>query len=382
MPGLCSSVDFGDALSLLPSESPQLQKVEIHLQLRLFDVQHLSNILQQLGHLQRTALSIRTYGNLPYVMAGHDVQVRHHETSYPNSQLCLQLTTVPQLREFSILNNLVYLSDLTLSPHSIKFASLDKLKLSFSDAKYANTLFHEASFPAVKSLNLSYLRTEPNHIQQLLALIRSSFSCETLESLVLTTPPVMELHLAKRDSMFSASLYEPLHDFHNLRKVQFDIRSGLRINDADLEAFGRAWPRLESIEITSNSVAEVVATQPVEKPTYRGLASLVRQCPDLKKIRLVLAEEVHSVRAFLDSEDMIVSSNEVQLDLMHTPADDLDTLALWVAKMFPRCSGISCMGMSPPSYYAATEPLVMNGTLQYSPPWKDLMDLVDRYRNA
>lgn len=110
--------------------------------------------------------------------------------------------------------------------------------------------------------------------------------------------------------------------------------------------------------------------QPVAgHPTYKGLASLVRLCPCLQNItiKLAISEETHSVAAFLGRADTPVSP--VSLDFQGSIVHDLDTMALWAAKIFPKYS------------------VIARGQLGYDPVpradrWVRLAELVDQHKIA
>ncbi|KAF7790976.1 hypothetical protein EIP86_001935 [Pleurotus ostreatoroseus] len=313
--------------------SPSLKDIIIVFKLGEVDVQALSDIIRQLKNLRTFVLTIEA-ADMPSGDGGN--------LSY---EILQQVSTLPQLRQFRVNDYpgariaVTPALDAETNPRRLEFAYVESLKLRVGRLECVNGVLRDTFFPNVKDLILDYSSTDVEKFRDFPPLVQSSFSPETLQTLCLGpsgTP--YDAEMVSSRAVVPASLYAPLHDFHNLCEVRFETRLNLSISDVELESFGRAWPHLSSLVIMNNvEELDLEEDTPMEKPTYRGIASLVGLCPDLKTIHVAIREDFSDdMEEFLDSEDIPVSSHDVELNFLYSPVIFLDTMALWVTKIFPR----------------------------------------------
>ena len=354
-----------DAFSEFSMQASNLEKIKIALHLDGLDIQQLSEIFRRFAFLQSLSLRITLCEpGLIYSLPGEG------PSQLTRSNLS-QLATLPRLRELHLftLHALQYVRDECTSSPPFRFPVLDTLSLASVDAQTAQELLADISLPATRSLSLSFGEPRSNNFQRVPCFIRSTVTSRDLLETLEIVPSQFRPPLPYSNIILPASLYGPLGDFHNLRRVRLDSGFGLSLNDSDLEAFGRTWPRLESFYIVNNDIIERLQA---DRPTYKGISSLVKLCPNLTSLCLPISREAHNVRTFLESADMVVSPHEVSLNFMYSPVNDLDTMALWIARIFPRCTVIL--------HAEGTARSLLRSTDYGRRPWTELMRLVDRYK--
>lgn len=318
-----------DTMTSLTAHCPYLESLRLDMPFGVFDPVLLSYTLRRCGMLKHLSLAIC------------DLDSKGFECGYAvNFELLSVIAALPKLSELHILSGPLYERD---AVRSIAFPSLRVLSLRGQDTSSLSGILEDCTFPSVVELSISFffVSGQPSDVTELPRIIRSHVSCDTITSLIVQNRG-WRVKMPYRPIVFSAPSFRPLLDFRNLEHLEFRPRLGISLTDVDLEGFARSWPRLHTLRIVGDHDIETEDLEnSVARPTYRGLAHLVRLCPDLTDISIVIAEPEGGVPTLL--EDLPVSPHRVRLELKHFVFLDVRFAALWISKMFPylRLSGRS-----------------------------------------
>lgn len=314
--------EFYEAMDQLPLSCPGLKNLRLDVPGQTLDMETLSSLLRRCATLDRVVLHVGMEdGSTGYIV---------------DTSLLFQATQLPKLCELRLDGGASYPTQKKeksdMAPHVLQFPHLNILSLRTDDAGSVDSILNQSSFPSLKELYISSTTPDPDSALELPRLLHRQIGHDTLEELWLssdTRTSTMELY---GSMVIQSSALLPLTSFHNLRIVQLRPGFGISLNDADLKTFASAWPRLHTLTIIGDWKNEQGAR--ISRPTYKGIAHLVRLCPELSSVGLVISPNPpHGESWVLD--DLPVSSHRMRLDFAHTKADDLEVMGSWIGKMFP-----------------------------------------------
>lgn len=306
-----------DIMTSLSTRCPYLENLRLDLPLGVLDTAMLLSSLRRCNVLQRLSLTISAK------------TAQGHSPPYTvDSHFLSEIAALPKLAELRVVRSSEYSHDRDVV-HPIAFSSLKGLLLDVKDTSSISRMLEDCMFPFLAELSISFdlVSGQPTDILELPRIVRSHISCNNIGSLTVYKrgSRVMEIY---SHAVISMSSLHPLLDFRNLHHLEFRPRLAISLTDVDLESFARSWARLHTLKIVGEPNMGLHAL-----PTFRGLAHLVRFCPDLANISVVLGEPEERVPS--DLNDLPVSSNRVQLDFNHSVFSDVQFAALWISKMFP-----------------------------------------------
>jgi hypothetical protein len=85
------------------------------------------------------------------------------------------------------------------------------------------------------------------------------------------------------DDPISATVFQPIYAFRNLRQLHFEVEQDVPVHDATLMQMGEAWPLLEDLAILAES-----SNLSPHHITPNGLVSLLQHCPRLSSIHIAM----------------------------------------------------------------------------------------------
>lgn len=327
-------------MAALPAYCPHLQRLHLKAPFDVLDFVSLSSVLHEYGALRQFALTIDI----------GDQRQGDRGDYVVTPSLLSQLTTISNLSELRLVNEPRMFNRSSYAPSkdivqpSI-FRSIKVLCLYFDDVESTIRLWEDFEFPFLRELSVEYGESHPYPAPlRMLSRITASVSCDTLQSITIRCCP----HLPRRFSVVAGPLcLHQLVPFCNLRYLVFELSfNPIPLTDADLEEFARARPHLRTLQLINKP----------EDVTYRGVAALVRLCPDLTTLSIDIAPtpalepDVLADLPVSTNTVLLVFCNSVQrtgwtsvpsptnhVHLDHRePVGNVESTAAWVAKMFPR----------------------------------------------
>jgi len=133
----------------------------------------------------------------------------------------------------------------------------------------------------------------------------------------------------------SLIVFQRLYQFKALRELRFDLVSLPRMDDAAIEELAHAFPHLEQLSLCPKA--------PYFRPsnvTLAGLSTLMRNCPQLRSVAMIVDCTVAANVMFSSSPSPAPESHVDKLDLGDSPIDDPEFTAQHLSRMFPRLSSI------------------------------------------
>ncbi|EIW83313.1 hypothetical protein CONPUDRAFT_136385 [Coniophora puteana RWD-64-598 SS2] len=135
-------------------------------------------------------------------------------------------------------------------------------------------------------------------------------------------------------SPITMSILRPLLSFAKLEKLVIWTMMTFSLDDDDIEAMARAWPKLRSLAITGYE-----GWLDNQKISLWGLASLVQHCPELENLEIVLDATVHRN---LPSPSIPANMLVTGISIDDSPIKDPFYVASYLSHIFPRLSAIYC----------------------------------------
>ncbi|KAG0700855.1 hypothetical protein DFH29DRAFT_1000766 [Suillus ampliporus] len=168
--------------------------------------------------------------------------------------------------------------------HDLKF-----LRLSTSTLQHASNFFSSLQVVRSKEIEVSFASriarssAGSTMLSEFFAILQEKcdneklefFSLKGVSGLVLTAP----------------SILTPLHACSNLTRLVIERVCDISMSDEELCQLVRAWPKLQVLKINCS-----VSLDTTTIPTFHGLIGLLRLCPALTSLALVIdATEVHGI---------------------------------------------------------------------------------------
>ncbi|OJA15628.1 hypothetical protein AZE42_12017 [Rhizopogon vesiculosus] len=139
-------------------------------------------------------------------------------------------------------------------------------------------------------------------------------------------------------------VFTPLHAYCNLTKLYISRDHDISISDEELSHLVKAWPKLEALTLSGYIFIDGITV-----PTFHGLFSLLRLCPALTTLSLVIDTTK------LDGIDLqcpgggICNKNLKDLVLGNSCIESPLNVALILSSIFPHLErvGLNCWGLAP-----------------------------------
>lgn len=127
-----------------------------------------------------------------------------------------------------------------------------------------------------------------------------------------------------------SSVFTPLHAFPNLTHLLIDEVCNISMSDEDLCQLVKAWPKLQVLKFSS-----YVAFNSTTVPTFHGLIKLLRHCPALTSLSLVIdTTKVDGINLKRPGVDLCNKHLEF-LSLGDSPIQSPLNVALILSGLFP-----------------------------------------------
>ncbi|KIJ61285.1 hypothetical protein HYDPIDRAFT_137858 [Hydnomerulius pinastri MD-312] len=131
---------------------------------------------------------------------------------------------------------------------------------------------------------------------------------------------------------------QPLLEFRHLRSVTLHELCTIALDDHALEELATAWPQLEVLHLNRYAKLEPAASI----PTFRGLFHLVRLCPNLRELSIVIdLTKTEWIDIRRPSDEGVCNSALSTLILGNSPLDDPKRVAFILGAVFPCLAGIN-----------------------------------------
>lgn len=346
-----------DLIMSIPAHCRYLRRFRLYSPLGLLDIPSL-HVLQQCKSLNDVTIVITSKDDRPGFTGTYAV----------DPEVLEQLASFSTLSELRMIKGATYARPDISRPST--FPAVKMLFLDVGDTSSATGILAGCIFPSLKKLHIFYRLSEPRAAIELPELVRSQVSCDTLEVLTIDHTRWRSTQEIYGDIIIPSSSLHSLLDFRNMRVLNFRPQFGISLTDADLEMFARAWPHLSTLHIVGEPGIEAAADP--ARPTYKGIAHLVRLCLRLTTLDVVIAETTRAEAGPSALDDLPESPNHVLLGFNHSPLTDADFAASWILKMFP-----SVAPLAPRNRYTPI-PVDLNALLVET--WDDVFKMVERRR--
>ncbi|EIW80142.1 hypothetical protein CONPUDRAFT_154192 [Coniophora puteana RWD-64-598 SS2] len=134
----------------------------------------------------------------------------------------------------------------------------------------------------------------------------------------------------------------PLLVFHMISSFALYGPFTLALNDAQLDQLGQAWPNLETCH------ANPTARDSVERVSLRGLTSILRWCPHIRSLSLLIEARMADADAVMSGQAAggvpVRNDRVTNLQLGDSSVVDEEGVALFLAQMMPRLRRIIAYG--------------------------------------
>lgn len=308
-----------DVIAAIPSHCLRLQHLSLKFVPGVLNLESLPAILRKCGTLQRLTLDvIDLHGVLDPFLS--------------------ELATVAKLYELGLTTSRSYIDTQNIA-HPFRFPSVKVLRLHSTDALSITSVLEGCDFPSLTELSISPPRRFA--LRLISESISSNIAHDTLQSLTVYYRGSMSWNEVEVAACSVFDSLQPLLIFRNLRHLHIEIKHKVNISltDADLERLAQAWPHLRHLRILPGDKRNSRGAL----PTYRGLVSLVRHCPHLNTLAILIAATPSLSR--VERAALPTSTQRIALDFYWSEVGDPWGAASWIAKMFPHrvwVKGDSC----------------------------------------
>ncbi|KAG1770360.1 hypothetical protein EV702DRAFT_1139094 [Suillus placidus] len=207
------------------------------------------------------------------------------------------------------------------------FQDLTSLNLSTLTVQHASNFFGSLQIVRSREINIHFtsrltgLPINSIILSQFLAILQERCDNDKLESFSLILPG---------KKFMSLSNFTSLHAFRNL--TQLDIGEGCKISmsDEELCQLVRAWPKLQVLKLNGYNNTTTIL------PTFHGLIELLRLCPALTSLSLVIdATELDGIDLKCPGGGLC-NKHLKYLALGTSPVVSLVEVAVILSGLFPR----------------------------------------------
>lgn len=320
---------LAEALEALPQACPYMQECILEVPSGGFDIATLSVTLHNCTALDRLTL----------VTGTKYVQLDQAE----DPTFVSRLAALPMLRDLQLMTGCDYTSQGDLPPISdiVTLPTVERLSIRSRDTISPNAILRAHSVPNLQRLVISYTRRpDPENLAELSSLAARSQSLKRFELTANDHPQDFAGGGSQHPNRLvieADHVLRPLLSCRHLRVVTLRLSLPIALSDADLHGFARAWPALRSLEIVGGRQLEVGVIS--TRPTYLGIAHLVRHCPDIAHLSLVISDAEAPPTSSIALENLPVSTNRMALmapAFNHSKVNDLTFTAGWIRTMFPQ----------------------------------------------
>ncbi|KAG2074681.1 hypothetical protein BDR04DRAFT_1229255 [Suillus decipiens] len=160
------------------------------------------------------------------------------------------------------------------------FRDLHSLLLSIDNFDYACNFFAALEVVRSREITISFYPQSPARASTILShffvILQERCDCNKLECFSLVGYSRIPLTVA-------SDVFTSLHAFRNLTQLNIQRGCNISMSDEGLCQLVRAWPKLQILQISS-----YVAIDTTTVPTFHGLIGLLRLCPALISLALVI----------------------------------------------------------------------------------------------
>ncbi|KAG0700860.1 hypothetical protein DFH29DRAFT_604027 [Suillus ampliporus] len=159
------------------------------------------------------------------------------------------------------------------------FHDLQFFGLSVDVFEQASNFFSSLQVLRSRQIVISFdpeaARCGPTVLPQLFTILQERCDNDKLESFT--------LHGFPRKVHTKSGVFAPLHAFRNLTELCIETSCDMSMSDEELCQLVRAWPKLTVLKIS-----DYVNIHDTMVPTFHGLINLLRLCPNLMSLALVI----------------------------------------------------------------------------------------------
>ncbi|KAG0701008.1 hypothetical protein DFH29DRAFT_587695 [Suillus ampliporus] len=207
------------------------------------------------------------------------------------------------------------------------FHDLSSLTLYIDNLNHASDFLSSLQVISSESITLRFTATYPSAsasttLSQFFAILQDTCDHDKLGSLTLVES-LRQVH-TKPD------VFTPLHTCRNLTRLLIEKGFDISMADEELCQLVRAWPKLEVL-----TISRFVAINDTTIPTFRGLIGLLRLCPALTSLTLVIDTTDLQDMDFQTPGDGICNKQIKNLVLSNSPIDTPLYVALILSGLFP-----------------------------------------------
>ena len=226
--------------------------------------------------------------------------------------------------------------------------ALEVLDLEDGVAAYGvgwEAIFGSYCFPSLRSLHIT---ASPSRLGTAVpGLMIASVLPAAVSPLTLRELDISE-SLARTDGQaLHADRIFPLRAFTNLTRLVITSLNGIAWDDETLSNFIAAFPYLRAFHVLLESAAlsSNVSRTSTTRPTLKGLASVIKLCPDLRELSLAVDTKVVPL---IDEEPCHPFNHQLRTInvVSGSPGEDLDALAHFLHTLLPNLKCIRCLGHS------------------------------------
>ncbi|KAG0700854.1 hypothetical protein DFH29DRAFT_876323 [Suillus ampliporus] len=227
------------------------------------------------------------------------------------------------------------------------FHDLKLLDLSTSTLQRASNFLSSLQVVKSKEIKVSFTSQAANFsgsgsetLSQFLTILQKRYDDNKLES--------FSLHGVSGQIFTKMSVFTPLHACRNLTQLVIEGAGDISMSDKELCQLARAWPKLQVLEITCYSNTTTV-------PTLHGLIDLLRLCPALTSLALVIDATK------LDGIDLKFPGGGNRnkhlrfLALGNSPIRSPPDVALILSGLFPRLEQVNLAYWRTTSVYSSSQ---------------------------
>ncbi|KII86235.1 hypothetical protein PLICRDRAFT_164641 [Plicaturopsis crispa FD-325 SS-3] len=208
----------------------------------------------------------------------------------------LEISALPKLRELDFIWSSTGAGIGDLEPDGHRFSALRSLTITFEGMPALATLAeacipviglsHWPSLEAITWTTANRLSGDILHWLAFFEKLKSNCSHDVLDSI-----SVGEAYTIAEDythgDILTIDILDPLLSFRHLVTLECDMPGGFDLCDDDVRDMADAWPALQSLDLSSR-----VGWRTRSRVTIRGIAHLVRACPRLLELGIVIDASV------------------------------------------------------------------------------------------
>ncbi|KAG1750451.1 uncharacterized protein EDB91DRAFT_1217140 [Suillus paluster] len=221
------------------------------------------------------------------------------------------------------------------------FHDLHSLTLCIDNLNHASDFLSSLQVIRSKGMTLRFTAAHPSAsasttLSQFFAVLQETCDHDNLESFALVGY-WGQVHTKPGD-------FTPLHACRNLTRLLVENGCNISMADEELCTLVGAWPKLEVL-----AISRFVAINDTTMPTFRGLISLLRLCPALTSLTLVIDATNLQGIDFHTPGGGICNNHLESLILSNSPISSPLDVALFLSGLFPylECVELDCWDSAP-----------------------------------